>query len=232
MEQLDIWGLIQNGDFEQALRKADFEYAVTRDEFPLRNKVYALFHLKKFEEAVLLNEQLIEIRKGESQHDFIFCGIANWILGRKSEAVLIWQRSEQCIYKDAAGGMDLEIILYFAAIKIGDDGLKKRAIKGIKRLLKSKRSTNWPGPLGHYILGDLEEDKLLSYVSSIPILKERQLCQAHFAIATKKLEKGELEGYQRSLVDCISYGPSSYLEQLFYLAKHDFEVMPGVEEKR
>lgn len=223
MEQLDIWGLIQNGDFELAIRKADLEYSQTGNVFPLRNKVYALFHLARFEEAAQLSEQLIEMRKGESQHDFAFSGIANWILGRRNEAVLIWQRSEQSIYKDAAGGIDLQVILYFAAIKIGDDGLRKRAIKGIKKLLKSKRSTNWPGPLGHYILEDTGKDNLLSYVSNIPILKERELCQAYFGVAIKEIEKGELEGYQRSLHDCISYGPSAYLEQFYYLAKHELE---------
>jgi hypothetical protein len=225
MEELYIWELIQNGDFELAIKKADFEYSETGNELPLRNKVYALFHLKRYEDAILLSQQLIEIRKGESQSDFIFCGIANWLLGKRDEGILIWQQGEQSMYKDAAGGMDLQIILYFAAIRMGDEGLKKRTAKEIKKLLRSKRSTSWPGPLGHYILGNMEKDDMLSYISEVPILKERQFCQAYFGIAVKELEKGRIGEYQRNLQDCIHYGAPSYLEKLYYLAKGELEVV-------
>lgn len=129
------------------------------------------------------------------------------------------------MYKDAAGGMDLQVILYFASIKLGDDILKKETLKKIKKLLKSKRSLNWPGPMGHYILEDMGKDTLLSSVSGVPILKDRQLCQAHFVVAIKELEKGEIEGYRKKLQDCISYGSPSYLEQIYYLAKGELEGM-------
>lgn len=43
--QLDVWSLVQKGYFDEACKKADVEYAQTGDIFPLRNKVYALFHL-------------------------------------------------------------------------------------------------------------------------------------------------------------------------------------------
>lgn len=219
MKQMDIWTLIENGHFEQACEKADLEYEQTGNIFPLRNKVYALFHLGKYEECVELTEQLIKLRNGETSVDFLFCGIANWLLDRKRDAVLLWHRGEQSIYKDAAGGMDLEIVLYFSAIKISDNLLKAETIKKIKKLVKSKRAANWPGPLGNYLLGDIADDILLSYVSNIPVLKERHLCQAFFAMAIKCLEQADIEGYKRNLQNSISYGPSSYLEQMYYLAK-------------
>ena len=44
---MDVWALIQNGYFEQACMKADYEYNESKNILSLRNKVYALFHLKK-----------------------------------------------------------------------------------------------------------------------------------------------------------------------------------------
>jgi hypothetical protein len=224
-EKLDVWGLIQNGYFDEACIKADAEFAQTGNILLLRNKIYALFHLRKYEESILLSEQLIKLRGGETDVDFIFCGIANWVLGKKKEAVCLWQRGEQSLYKDAAGGVDLQVILYFASVNLQDVNLKKEINKRIKKLLRSKKSVNWPGPLGHYLLGEMEEDAMFSYVSAIPILKERQLCQTYFVISIKELEKGDLEGYKKKLQQSVSYGPPSYLEQIYYLAKGELETM-------
>ena len=227
LQKLDTWELIQGGYFEQACQKADLEYDQTKDILPLRNKVYALFHLEKYEEIISLTYELIKLRNGETDTDFIFCGIAHWLIDEKIEAIKLWQRAEQSIYKDAAGGMDIEAILYFASIKIGDSVLKSVVVKKIKKLLKSKRSVNWPGPLGYYLLEEIGDNSLLSFVSNVPILRERHLCQAYFVMAIKELEKGNIHGYSEKLRECINYGPSAYLEQIYYLAKGELRVPPN-----
>ena len=222
-KQMDVWELIQNGHFEQACEVADAEFNQTKNIFPLRNKVFALFHLEKYEDAFMLTQQLIEYRKGETSADFLFSGIAKWMLNEKNEAVLLWRRAEQCMYKDAAGGIEVETILYFASINTEDTLLKTESIKKIKKILKSKRSINWPGPLGSYLIGNIDEAALLSYVSNISILKERHLCQAYFVIAINELEKGNVDGYREKLIKSVSNGPPSYLEHMYYLAKGELK---------
>jgi len=224
MEQ-SVWSLIQNNEFEKACEKSDEEYRTTGDMLSLRNKVYALFHLRKYNDANSLSEKLIEYRKGDTSSDFSFSGIAYWILGNTTKAIQAWHQVQNSLYKDAAGGMDIQVLLYFAAIKTGQNKLKATAVKTIKKLLKSKRATNFPGPLGHYLIDDITDKELLSYVFPVPILRERQLCQAHFVIAIKKLESGDIDGYYRSLRNCISYGPASYLSQVYYLAQGELEVV-------
>jgi hypothetical protein len=224
-KQFDVWTLVQNGYFNEACTKADFEYNLSGDIFSLRNKVYALFHLKEYEECVILTQNLITASSGQTDVDFIFCGIANWLLDKKEEAIMLWVNAEQSLYKDAAGGIDIQVFLYFASVKINDNGLKKNSVNKIKKLLKSRRSVNWPGPLGHFLTGEMDENNLLNSVSSIPILRERHLCQVHFAIAIKRLEVNDMEGYANSLRKCISYGPASYVEQVFYLAKGELEKL-------
>ncbi|HZE84924.1 MAG TPA: hypothetical protein VE035_11495 [Puia sp.] len=52
MKQQDIWGLIQNGHFEEACQEAELQYEETKNIFPLHNKIYALLHLKKYKEVI------------------------------------------------------------------------------------------------------------------------------------------------------------------------------------
>ena len=188
MEQ-SVWSLIQNNEFEKACEKSDEEYRTTGDMLSLRNKVYALFHLRKYNDANSLSEKLIEYRKGETSSDFSFSGIAYWILGNTTKAIQAWQQARNSLYKDAAGGIEIEVLLYFAAVKTGQEKLKLDAIRKVKKLLRTKRATNFPGPLGHYLLEDITDKELLSYVATVPILRERQLCQAHFVIAIKNLNQ-------------------------------------------
>lgn len=225
-QELNVWSLIVNNEFEKACEKADEEYKKnTGNILDLRNKVYALFHLKRYADVISLCENLIEDENGESQSGFIFLGIANWIFGNASKAIEEWQLAQGSLYKDAAGGIETQVFLYFAGVKTGQEKLKATAIKAIKKLLKSKRAINFPGPLGHYLIDNISENELFSYISNVPILRERELCQAHFVSAIKRFEAGDTEGYYKKLRDCISYGSRSYLSQMYYMAKGELELM-------
>lgn len=180
---MDIWSLIQQGKFEEACEKSDIEFEKTKNLYILRNKVYALFLLQDYDEVINTTKKIIENRGGETDSDFIFLGIAYWITGNKSLAIQTWRNAEKCKYTDAAGGIELQIILYFASVNLNDLALKKRVLKAIEKKIKSKASVNWPGPLGTFILGQVSKEELLSFISETPILKERQLCQAYFVIA-------------------------------------------------
>ena len=85
--------------------------------------------------------------------------------------------------------MELPLLLYFASIKTADAGLEKKAVRELKKTLRSKRAVNWPGPLGEFVLDRLEESGMLARVSSQPILKERQSCQAAFGSALRALSR-------------------------------------------
>jgi hypothetical protein len=170
-----------------------------------------------------LTQNLIAVTNGKTDVDFIFCGIANWLLDKRDEAIMLWFKAEQCQYKDAVGGLEIQVFLYFASIKNNNNDLKKYSVTKIKKLLKSRHSLNWPGSLGRFLTGELEEDGLLQSTSNIPILRERHLCQCHFVIAIKRLEGNDTEGYKKNLSKSISYGSPSYLEQMFYLAKGELE---------
>jgi len=228
----NIWELIQKGDFETACKEVDLEYEQTGNDINFGNKITALMHLKKYDKVIELADKMIVIERNanpsldvSSSFQFTYSGIANWVLNKKEEAIKLWQQGEKSIYQDASGGVLLLIIEYFAGVRIKDEILKRYATKRIKKKLRNKQAANWPGPLGHYLLGDISEVELLNRVSTIPILRERNLCQVNFVMAIKELENENIFAYKNKLKECIQDGPLAYLESMFYLAKGELEML-------
>ena len=89
-------------------------------------------------------------------------GVAKWCLNAKEEAVAHWQAGLKCAYADAAGGVRLPLLLYVASVLSPE--LFPRA--GAEELLTVKthggRTTLWPGPLGNYLLGQIDDAGLIS----------------------------------------------------------------------
>jgi hypothetical protein len=220
---MDTWELIQSGQFQKACEQADLEYQQGGKVFPLRNKVYALLLLKRYDEVISLSEVIIRDRKRETDSDFIACGIAYWMKRDQDKAIEVWLSAETCKYTDAAGGVELQLILYFAGVKIGDEKLRLKSLKRIEKLVKAKVAVNWPGPLGKFLLNQMDANALLAGVPDIPVLKARQLCQFSFVKAFKELEVKNRNGYVSELHTCVSFGPAAYIEQVFYLAKGELE---------
>jgi len=222
-EKLDVWELIENGNFEEAAFQADIEFQDTQSVLSLRNKLYALFLMGKYFACQELSNKIIEIRKGETDSDFSFLGIAYWLLSREKEAIAAWKMGEKSKYTDAAGGVELQIFLFFAAVKTSDQKMKITVVKRIKRLIGLKKAFGYPAILGAYLLGEVNKIDLLSSVSNVDILRERQLCQIGFVFAIKDLEMNNIELYNDNLKTSISYGSKSYLEQMYYLAKGELD---------
>lgn len=220
MNEKSVWDLIVENQFEWACIKADEEYSLAPiDISPLRNKVLALLNLGKYEEVIKLSLFLINARKGETDSDFVFAGIAHWFLKQHTEALNLWRKAKDTKYRDAAGGVDIPLLLLFAAVKLQEANLEKEAVSLLKKRAKSKRMVNWPGPLANYMLGETSEETLLGLINTQPSLKARQTCQAKFYIALKKLMSHDEEGYYQLLRECVSLDPVSRLEQEYYIAK-------------
>lgn len=217
---MNTWALVQNDQFEQAIIRSNLDFEEDGSVIHLRNQMFALFHLQRYNEAIILSEKVIKMQeKYPSSWDYIFKGIAYWLSGRRNEAVEAWEFSATCMYRDGAGGLDTLLFLLFASLNNSDAGLEAKVIKSLKKKLKLKSAVNWPGAMGLFLFNAISETQLLQSVSNIPYLKERHLCGAHFAIALKSLKQGDIAGYISELENCISYGPKSYLEQYYYLAK-------------
>ncbi|PUZ19245.1 hypothetical protein DCM91_20765 [Chitinophaga costaii] len=225
MQQIDVWSLIKQKEFESACMYADLQFEKTGNISLLRNKILALLNLNRFEECIDLSNKIISLTKGDADSDFILQGIAFWSLGYKVNAIQCWENGESSIYSDATGGINIKLIRYFAACKLGDKPMKEKILKSVKKLLKSKRSTNWPIPVGSFLMDLIDEQSLLLSISSVGYLRERELCDYYFVLATKKLAMGDFRNYHKDLKKCLELNVVVYLEPTYYLAKSELQYV-------
>jgi hypothetical protein len=213
---MTVWDMVKNGDYEGACRAADEEFARTASPLPLRNKVFALLCLRRYQEAVSLAQFVRDEQQGEVQTDFLFIGVGCWLQGRQAEAVRAWLGATSAKYTDAAGGVTEFLLTHYAAVRAGDEPLRKKMERRLQA--KTKRSGEWPSALAEFVVGKLTEKELLSRMSDNPILRTRQLCQAEFHIGVMRLARGDEGGFLESMGRSCSQGPSSLLELEHYLA--------------
>jgi lipoprotein NlpI len=221
----NVWKLIESDRFNEAIAYVDKEFEQRGDFTNFGNKIIALLSTKQYDEVIntavmtiYLKQKANPLLDVSSDKYLIYCCIALLFLNKKEEAIEQLLQAEKCKYTDAGGGIELYIIEYFVATKTSDLEFKKHAIKNLKRKLKKKQSLNWPGPLGNYLIGEIDEEKAFQQISKIPVLRERHLSQLNFVSAIKCFERGEIADYERKLKDTVSYGPMTYVECVYHIA--------------
>jgi hypothetical protein len=223
------WDLIQSGQYEEACRVADLEFHRTSSLLPLRNKVRALLRLGRHSDAAKLCDEIISLSPFTVDADFIFRGVSDWLDGREQDAIAAWHAGEDTQYSDAAGGVEIPLLLLFAAIKRKDPSLRKSTEAMLNKLCKRRRVGNWPGPLAHFVLGKIDERSLLAAMKEPPVLQERQSCQGEFYIGAKRFASGDANGYAEYLARSCSHGPAGLLIHEFYLADAELPAISLME---
>jgi len=219
MTNLSCWDLIEKGEYYEAIKVADDEYAKTSSSLSLRNKIFAFLITKRFDDVIATCDYLISKESGESESDFKFKGTALWNQNKWQEAIATWKIGVNSKFTDSAGGAEVPLLLYFAAVKTNDVLLKEKAIKSLKKVVKSSKSKNWPGPIGALILKNIDENTLLSYVSTQPSLRAKQLCQANFYIAIQNLENGNIDRANQLIYDILHLAKPAMQKPEFYLCE-------------
>jgi len=227
----DVWDLIKAGRFVEACRAADQEAAEDpSDVLPLRNKVLALLKLGQHQAAAVLCEEIIRRDRGESDSDFIFLGVAFWLQGLFDLAVGAWERGLNTKFTDAAGGVEVPLLLRAAGIRTGDAGLTKEAMRLLARFSGDPRRVNWPAPLAGFVLGSLSEAQVRELFSSQPMMRAKHICQSAFHFGIAHLAVGDHRRFVSSMRECCSQGPITLLKQEYYLGMAEL-AEAGAEPK-
>jgi tetratricopeptide (TPR) repeat protein len=225
MANEDVWTEILAGRFDEACSLADQVFSRTGDIFFLRNKVFALLHLGRFDLAAQTCRQIIELnpRNLSSASDYVRLGVSHWSMGLHEEAISDWRSGFDAIYADAAGGLECPLLVFFASEKLGDTVTEKEMLKRLRKRVKKGKIAGWPAPLANYILGDIDEEALFSHVVNIPSLKGRQHCQASFFAAVRS-QRQDCTNRKFYLEDAVAQGMAASLEAEYYLAKKELET--------
>lgn len=223
MKNLNGWELIKENKFVEATLLLEEEFKETKSVLPLRNKRIALMNLSDFESVILLSKRVIELDNGRNDIDFIFLGVAFWLLERPLEAIESWKDGLNTKYTDAAGGIGVPLLLLYASYILNDIILEKDAKSLIKKVCKNKMAQNWPGIIGKFMLEDGNEENLYNAISQTPLLREKELCQAKFFLGVKNLKNGERDKAVSSFWEATEIGTICYQKYEYYLAKYELE---------
>lgn len=221
-----VWELTKLERYAEACAAADEDYSKTSSLLPLRNKVFALLGLERYDDAASLCQRIVILDGNQSESDCIFWGTGLWLGGRCDEAVSAWRSGSKTRYSDAAGGVEVPLALLYASTKLGSKELGFEATTNLRRIVGQNPTTNWPGPIAAFIMGIVTEEGLLSAVSSTPILREKQICQAKFYIGLMRLRQMDVSGCCEAMKDSCSQGPFTRCKHEFYLARNELKDCP------
>jgi tetratricopeptide (TPR) repeat protein len=180
------WKLIKEGKYEEAyifltdalLKKPE------REEILLGSRAQCLLLLNRPGDALMDYKRLIEINP-DSDHGYIGAGIALLLIDNYLEAINLFQKSFHSKYSDPAGGILAPALLSYAANKINDIPFERMALKRLSHLWSLRVHKMWPGPIGGYILHEIDEHELLELSTKNQKLEARRLTQSYFWIAMR-----------------------------------------------
>lgn len=163
---------------------------------------------------------------GRGDHSYIHVAAVLWMQGHKRLASRLSQYATREMlkgrfaYSDAAGGADLGAATWFFSSRLKDKQGVQLAERLLAKLLKGKASRSWPGPLARFLLNEISEVELVSAVSSVSGLRERELCQANFYVAARRQASGDAGGTVESL-KAASASNAAVIEVEYHLARYE-----------
>lgn len=227
---MSSWDLVKSGQYTDAVAAFSEEIRARPSDAPsYSNRGMAYLHLGDYEAA------LTDFRSADALHSAALnsvsagemCGVALWMAGRETEAAATWSAgvdaslSGAVRYGDAAGGVTVGNLLFFAGVRLPDPNAVALATRFLKKRLRTRQSAAWPGPASRCLLGLILESEMLAAVSTTPILRERQMCQARFTIGVRALAAGDRDTYTDAMHQAYDLGSVSRLEADYYLALHE-----------
>jgi tetratricopeptide (TPR) repeat protein len=154
-----------------------------------------------------------------------FIGVTYWWLGKRTEAVQAWKEALTAEYTDAAGGVEIPALLFFAAHRLDSKALEKQSIALLRKRWKPRVARPWPAPIAGYLLERISTDDLLATNQfQHPVLECRRRCQAQFWVAVRELVHGRQTGFRQQLMTMHSSVPMQYqsavISELEYWLAH------------
>lgn len=225
---MNPWKLIEDGRYEQAVAAYTAALRERESSFNYFNRGIAYLNQGLLDPALLDFEAAERFRpaniaRSDGYQQWV--GTTHWLSGAERRAGQIWLelveglQSGEIGYTDAAGGVESAALLWFAAAWLEDADLLARARRLLERLSLSRR-TLWPAPIGLFLLGRITASELLPFTSDVPVLHERQACQAHFfeAVASRTMPDEPTTSVALAKAAGLT---EAKLEQAWYLARHE-----------
>ena len=165
---------------------------------------------------------------------YSLAGAAKWCLNEHAGAVAEWRRGCKCGYTDGAGGVSTRLLLFGASVIDPASCSRTEPEELLDKCSKSGWYKNWPGPIGDYVLGRIDEDGLRSEGSRFKN-NERGMFSVRweidFYVGIVAMAHGNVRRYRKAIKEASAiadddFDPTKkqYLTKMrkpeFYLARH------------
>jgi lipoprotein NlpI len=226
---MSSWAHVKSGNYAEAVNAFSEEIRIAPSTGVFNNRGMAYLHLGDYD-AALADFRSADAFSSAALHtvcDGDMSGVALWMARREGEAVTTWRAGVEASlagtvrYGDAAGGVTIGHLLLFAGVRLNDKNGVASATHLLRKRVRTKQSAAWPGPASRYLLGTVSESDMLSAVSQVPVLRERQLCQARFYVGVRAFSSGDKLAYFEAMHEACDFGRVAKLGAEYYLALHE-----------
>jgi hypothetical protein len=221
MTEISPWILLRAGNRDEGLRRLREGFEEKRSTARTTELGVAYLWTGDFEAAFAHFDAANQRRPFHSAPFYEMAGVAKWCLNVKEEAVAQWHAGLKCAYADASGGVRLPLLLYVASVLLPGSFPRAAAEELLTVKTHDGRTTLWPGPLGNYLLGQIDEAGLISRCvnrdGSEDFLKRGQ---ANFYFGVQAYDHGELGRFQELMRKVIVVDDDDFdLENPGFVAK-------------
>ena len=195
------------------------------------------------------NEKQARILDGKSQPYLEDIGTAQWLMGKRTDAIATFRRAVDGIldgsigYADLPGGVSQGLLLWYAGVTASDPTTKSHARNYLARLASASSIQYWPGPLALFLLRKKTEKEVLHDIcrnmgdnkvpcavpldSLIAIAKSdaglrRELVQTLFYFAARKRALGHGDACMKGMAICAAV-ENPIMEMEWYLARGEID---------
>ena len=224
MKRISGWDLLQSRRYKEALTRFTDDYAQNPSNGILTNIGITYLCMGDTQGAKVIFDKML--RQADPEDDdglYAYLGLIHWLEDDPNEAVAFWKRGLNCQYRDEAGGMELPLLLLYAGVRAPKSFDCNAAIKLVSQRLESEWAENWPGPIGRFVVGQIDESEMRHCARfDVELVEKQQLVQAEFYVGVERLSCGDKDAFHNSMAICASQPGCEVLYEPF-LAKHELK---------
>ena len=233
------WARLRGHGAAVALEAMRLEYGEMRTPSHIMALGVAFMWLKMYQQAFDHFDEVIRsaprgpvANPRRSAGVFGMAGAAKWCLGNRGAAVDQWRAGLTADYADGAGGVQLPMLLYTASVAAAPAFPKAEAVSILQVKSRDSRITNWPGPLGRFLLGQIDQTELNGILTGMnDIDTGLREWQARFYLGVARMERGDIRGFREAMRESVQTAtdeskPEGFFTRClwheeFFIARHE-----------
>jgi HPt (histidine-containing phosphotransfer) domain-containing protein len=183
-------------DPREMLEQGRYE-ELAREDHPLWRGL-ALLELRRWAQAAHAFEGAPDAAQSGTLLEL--AGAARWLAGERDEAVARWIAALDAAYEGPASRLKPPALLVYAGTRMSDERYVLRGTRLLTKAWKPKVQRVWPGPVAGFLLGKVDQARLLEEGYADPELESRRLASAHFWVALRDTAHAQ-QHYQAAVED-------------------------------